>query len=364
MLIPADESRCQCCPYPFWFSGEYLLWWTRNNSLPSLLTTGSPADALPGALGQPRTQVLFGGDEDSGTHSGGRFQVGYWFSRCLGVDASFFFLGGRSVSFDEPSSGTPLLARPFFDPLSNRDEALPIAIGNNAGEFSAQLRERLWGFDTNLRWALVRAPCMQVCVLAGFRNLDLTESLETVTALEIPSHKRTEPSFEVTSGDRFQTRNFFYGGQVGADVAFFYGRLSLDAVAKVALGATHEVVNIDGGSEVVSSHGLDQTFGLGGLALPSNQGHFDRDIFTVVPEGAVTLGYQVTRRLRATVGYTFLYTSRAVRPGDAIDTTVNPTQMLAGFGRGVMTGPARPSFPGTDSDFWAQGLSFGLQYRY
>src|SRR5207253_2607656 len=69
---PARESD------PLWFSGEYLLWWTKGSNLPPLVTTGSPAAARPGALGQPGTSVLFGGDVDSGPRSGARFAGGLW----------------------------------------------------------------------------------------------------------------------------------------------------------------------------------------------------------------------------------------------------------------------------------------------
>jgi Putative beta barrel porin-7 (BBP7) len=78
----------------------------------------------------------------------------------------------------------------------------------------------------------------------------------------------------------------------------------------------------------------------------------------------VNLGYQLTSRCRSFVGYNFLYLSRAVRPGDEIDTGVNPTQLQAALGRGKEVGPDRPAFPGRNSTFWAQGLTLGLDFRY
>ncbi|HEY7428839.1 MAG TPA: BBP7 family outer membrane beta-barrel protein, partial [Gemmataceae bacterium] len=81
----------------FWLSADYLLWWTKGENIPPLVTTGSPSDAVPGALGQPGTQILFGGDSNSQLHSGARFRGGYWFTRdqTFGIDGTFFFLGGR-----------------------------------------------------------------------------------------------------------------------------------------------------------------------------------------------------------------------------------------------------------------------------
>src|SRR3954462_1458789 len=46
---------------PFWVRAEYLLWWSKNGPLHEpLVTLGSSNDAIPGALGQPDTQVIFG----------------------------------------------------------------------------------------------------------------------------------------------------------------------------------------------------------------------------------------------------------------------------------------------------------------
>jgi len=47
--------------YRCWTSVDYLLWWLKPVCLkPPTLTLGSPADAVPGAVGQPHTQVFLG----------------------------------------------------------------------------------------------------------------------------------------------------------------------------------------------------------------------------------------------------------------------------------------------------------------
>jgi hypothetical protein len=102
----------------------------------------------------------------------------------------------------------------------------------------------------------------------------------------------------------------------------------------------------------------------GVLALPTNSGHFNRDRFAVVPEIDINVGYQVSRHLRAFLGYSFLYASNVVRPGDTIDRTVNLTQLPSSLGPGVLTGAARPMPLLKDTEFWAQGMNFGLEFRY
>lgn len=79
-----------------------------------------------------------------------------------------------------------------------------------------------------------------------------------------------------------------------------------------------------------------------------------------MPELGITLGYDFTCRLRATFGYTFLYWSKVARPGEQIDTELNPSQ----FPPGTLVGAPHPQFVFHTSDFWAQGLNFGLEYRF
>ncbi|WP_299009694.1 BBP7 family outer membrane beta-barrel protein, partial [uncultured Caulobacter sp.] len=60
------------------------------------------------------------------------------------------------------------------------------------------------------------------------------------------------------------------------------------------------------------------------LAQDSNIGNYERNELSVLPQLGVTLGYKLTERLKLTGGYTFVYWSNVVRPGDQIDPEVNP----------------------------------------
>jgi hypothetical protein len=79
-----------------------------------------------------------------------------------------------------------------------------------------------------------------------------------------------------------------------------------------------------------------------------------------MPELGIAVGYDITCRLRVTCGYTILYWSKVVRPGDQIDTQVNPSQ----FPPGTLTGAPYPQFTPRTTDFWAQGLNVGLELRF
>ena len=351
----------------FWVSADYLLWWTKDERLPALVTTGSVHDAVPGALGQRGTQVLFGGDISTPVQSGGRFRGGYWFTpdQIIGLDGTFFFLGEEATHFGVVSDGLPVLARPFVNAVSNRQDADLVAFpGLQSGGVSASLLSRFWGIDTNLRSMLFRGPSYQVSVLGGFRFLDLNESLHLNEENLLDPLAANAPSVSTISGDRFHTSNQFYGGQIGTDVMWGRGRFFVDLLAKVALGASVQRASVNGWSAFSTSNGQSGAVGLGELALPSNLGRSGKDQFAVVPEVGLNVGYAVTRHLRLTFGYTFLYWSRVFRAGDQIDTVLNPTAFNAAVGNGPLVGPARPTFTFKDSDFWAQGLNFGAEFRY
>ena len=95
------------------------------------------------------------------------------------------------------------------------------------------------------------------------------------------------------------------------------------------------------------------------MAQQTNIGDYQRDVFAMIPELGVTIGYYLTPRLHATVGYTFLYMSNVVRPGGVIDTELNLSQL-----DGALNGAPHPLFTWQSTDAWAQGVNFGLDYRF
>ena len=140
--------------------------------------------------------------------------------------------------------------------------------------------------------------------------------------------------------------------------------MQVGVTAKLALGATQELVVIDGGTTLSQPGAAPVTAPGGVLAQTSNIGRYFRNEFAVVPEIGLKLGWQIRPHVAANVGYNFLYWSHVVRPGDQLDRTVNPslapTDQL--FGNGL--GANRPAFDFQSSSFWAQGLTVGLTFRY
>jgi Putative beta barrel porin-7 (BBP7) len=385
-------------PSNFWLRGEYLLWWIKDTQVPALVTTGVPAPgALPGVLGQPGTTVLFGGsDVDNQVRSGGRITGGFWLNNCQtsGLEGSYFFLASRSVRFDDDSA---LIARPFFDVTSGIQNAQLVAYpGIVNGEIHVSSSSRLQGAELNLLCVPCCTPCCDPCadqgcrsgdtakhntcgstcgscsyslsLLSGFRYLQLDEGLDIIESSQVnPALPAGAPLFggsTITIADQFDTHNYFYGGQVGAQAEVCWGRVFVDVVGKVALGETHEVVDIHGSTAITSPNGTTVVTPAGFLASGSNSGHFTRDVFAVLPEVGINAGYQITRCLRASVGYTFLYCSAVARPGDQVDVGLSGTQIPTDTRYNPAAGPARPAVLLRDTDFWAQGINFGLEFRY
>src|SRR5439155_10872491 len=104
------------------------------------------------------------------------------------------------------------------------------------------------------------------------------------------------------------------------------------------------------------------TFTGGLLAVGPNLGRFTRDKFSVVPEASVKLGYWITPTVKASVGYNVLYWSNVIRPGDQIDRVVDLTFVPNGPAV-PPSGQARPQPLFKQSDLWAHGFQFGLEWR-
>jgi hypothetical protein len=360
----------------FFAKAEYLLWGVRPFRTPPLVTTGSAADAVPGAIGQPHTQVLFGNsDLAGGLRSGLRLTVGGWFDMWeeCGFEASGFFLGEKTNHFTTNTAENAVIARPFFELNRNMENAQLVSFpGLSTGAVTARATSRLFGAEANYRGKWCCGCDYRVDVLAGFRFLDLDEDLRVTETIFFSDSPALGPAPNqgdlrnqtATAFDDFHTRNRFYGGQVGVVGEKRWGPWSLEGRFKLALGVNAEEVDINGAQQFVPNSAINARGDL--LALASNIGSRERSRFCVVPEVDLNIGYQVTPNLRAFIGYDLLYWSTVVRPGDQIDrvldvTTVPNFALLHGQ---TPLSQARPVVPFKESGFWAQGLNVGIEFRY
>jgi hypothetical protein len=354
----ADNS---CC---FWASADALYWWTRQVRLPPLFTTGSATDAVPGAIGQPGTLPLSSDKADTQARWGGRANLGFWLDKeqTFGIEGGAFLLNDRSVNFAANPGPGAVLTRPFFNVNLMREDASILAFpGLATGSAAATVTTKFYGGDANFRVLALAGCCYNVAFLCGFRYLELSEQLQDATV------STTLPGFggsSINASERFGDQNFFYGAQVGVDATFWWKNLSVDLTSKFAMGVTREIAQIDGSTTLQGFSGAVLTLPGGGFALPSILGGYGRNALAVAPEFGLNVGYALTCHCRITAGWSFLYLSNAFRPGELIDRTLNLSQGASPVGAGTVVGPLRPTFPGKDTDFWAQGANVGLHIRY
>jgi hypothetical protein len=342
---------------------EYLLWWTKNSPTPVPLVSDD-------VLG-PGTRVLLGGEDiDLGHRNGARFTLGYWLTgdRAWGVEATGFFLATATERRGVSSSGaigTGSLLIPFVDPTLPGENVTNLSLaGEFAGAATETLRSRLWGVELNGVRPIGGQGPFRVELLGGFRYLRFSEDYRFRTSSpDVPPG----PVTVFMTRDEFDAGNSFYGAQLGVRGRYDVGPFTADAGVKLALGVMRESVDI-AGSLATNQFTVPTVAAYPGgyFAQPTNIGSYGRNVFAVVPEANFNLGYRLTSWASIVAGYSFLYASNVVRPGEQIDRTVNPTQSPS-FGGPVPTnlvGAARPRFRFEGSDFWAHGLNFGVVLQY
>jgi len=220
----------------------------------------------------------------------------------------------------------------------------------------------LWGGELNGVFTLHRSSSWEISGIVGVRYLELSESLN-LTSVIAGLSQAYYGQFGVVQ-DGFSTKNRFYGGTLGLRGRYSTGRLSLDMTARVALGTVDQIQNIAGGywDYNFRGPGVYDSGTQGVFAQTSNEGRFSSERFAAVPEAQIKIGYAITPRLRATVGYDFLYFSSVMRPGD---------NMNRNLPKGQTFNQADPIVSGTSperlsrtTDFFAHGVSVGVEYRF
>ncbi len=355
-----------CANTRAWIGADYLMWWTRAQNLPPLLTTSTTAGTAgnnSAALTDPNVRVLIDSIDDT-FRNGGRFYGGFYFPRHndWGIDASYFFLGRESNTQAFTSADAAILARPII--VNGVETAL--YVNNPAqnllnGRFVVDSYSEVHGFDINLRRKIWAGSSVCLDLLGGYRYFSLREGVDI---LDDETNPTVPTNSNIIAFDSFRTRNTFHGGQLGlAGHWQFATRWSLQGSVKVAFGTVNQVVDIQGNTQFVT---LGATANGGGvLALASNIGRQERNSFAVLPEVGVKLGYDVSDHLRLHVGYDFLLISDVARAGEQIDRNYNPAMRPTPTNPNPLpTPPLVPAPIFQTTSFWATGINFGLTYHW
>jgi hypothetical protein len=353
-----------------WARANYVLSWVREEqgNLP-LVTTGDPKNKVPGAIGQPGTTVLFG---DAGigfrTASGMRLTLGTWINAesTIGIEAAGFGTEQRANDFFTASdiTGNPLLAVPFINQTTQPPGPSAHVISNplkTTGDVLVAASLQRWGVDVSGIYCFWRQSGAEFSVLAGMRYEDLLEGLR-ILQHSLTISTKTNTTFD----DHFNTRNQFFGAQAALRFHWQHDIWVFDATSKVAVGTTHQVVNIQGDSSQFGAKAAPMGSFSGGLfTQPSNIGQTAANPAVAIPSLELKLAYQLTPRLRVFAGYEVLYWNQVVRPSDQIDRNINLSQsVLLGTTQGLLSGPAQPAPLFHRSGFWAQEMNFGMEFRF
>jgi len=343
---------------------EYLMWWGRGQNIPALVTT-SPAgtpQAEAGVLGFPGTTTLFGNQGiEQRLRSGVRITVNHQLDDCDIIGGRFWGLATSRTNFFAASTGDPILAIPFFNTqLPGQDSQLVAYPGvTTDGSVSVRSGNQILGADAWFRSTISRDACFQMDWLAGYQFVRMNDSLfmqstqTDITGAALPA------GTVISVADNFRTSSEFHGGTFGFVVENNYGAWQLDLLTKIAIGNMHQTVNVSG-SSTVTQPGLAPLTTSGGLfAQGTNSGIRSRNRFAFIPEVNCNLGYRVSDQTSLTIGYSFLYFNDVVVASGQIDRTVNLSQ-----NPGPLVGPARPAPLLNSTDYWVQGLSLGMDYRY
>jgi hypothetical protein len=398
-----------------WASADYLVLFAKSQPVRfPLLTTSAPSDF--GLLGRPSTLVLVG-DRDLGfnTISGYRATLGAFFDtdRRYGAEVSGFETETKSnISFFESTqAGIPTLARPVIDSANLRLPSSLLVSNPNLGFGSALIysNTRAFGAEASAVVNLFRSVpgctgkwACSVDFLAGYRYLEVDEKLEVSSATTLSVPNTNVPQFvtgafgvvtlvgntavptpvnfagvqifspaTVEVRDSFRTRNQMNLFQVGVRGELRRDWFSLLYTGKFAFGGNHEIVEIDGASGFNDrtrlgagpAAALGTTIG-GLLATSTNIGKFVHDEFVYVPEANIAFAVNLTRSLTGTIGYTFLYVNKIARPGSQINPIVDTSTVPFSGNFGATNRP--PGFRNllAQDDYWLQGVTFGLDFRY
>jgi hypothetical protein len=341
-----------------------------------------------GVLGAGGSVVSNIGDpfaQDTNT-SGGRLTLGWWQVvenpwvpigiRDLGGELSFFLVGQRTVDFVDNSS--PTIERPFFDVNDRVNSAFIVAQPGLAnGTLQAHAQAVTWGAEANA-WKNIYynfpGTTLTVDLMGGFRFLDRDANLNIQSTSVFNTNLAAFPQYAAFAGDTlhvsdsFATYNRFYGGQVGISAKWFgfESRLYFEADAKLALGATDEVISIQGnqlrtlpgGTQIPSSAGL--------FALPSNIGSHHTVRYSEVPEGDLKFNAPLLDHLTLSLGFTVLYWSKLANPSAQINRNLDISQ-IPNFPPGAgatPTGLGLPNVPFAQSDLWLLGITLGLELNW
>jgi hypothetical protein len=374
-----EDHRTRFCSY---ITVDWLNWRIAGMSLPPLVTTTpNPSETEFGALDNPATRIIVGNENrDFGVLNGVRLTGGWALDWFPPVEISGFYVessAGRDIRLHSDANGFPLLARPLFaaQPGVNNQVVFISAFPANAvGGVLIQSHTLAYGAEANVFMTPLSSEddlsSYTFDLSFGMRYLALEENLRisasTSSIFEefqiFFGQEAFGPGFTTVVGDFFRTQNYFYGGQIGAQMRWSWCIFDFSVGGKLALGQTTHIRDARGISYL---NGPEVALVGGVLALPSNSGKVSATTLGIVPEFNTQIDIFLAPNVKVFVGYTFLYWNRVARPGDQIGLRINTGQ--APTDRDFDPNEPQPTLPTRPlrySDVWLHGLNLGVGFAF
>ena len=362
-VIPAGTFAGDSHPFPWngprvWATGDYLVMWYTPMSTPPLIQ--AVPSALVGSTQPGSTVTVFPENNrvNFGAFNGLRASVGAGWSR-MGVEVGGFVLERMTETGVLFTNGTPVaVAQGYIAAGSGIPTSLFASLaGQYSGGVAAVAESRLWGAEGNLRWSWFSFLSDTNDLIFGFRYLDLQESLR----IDAPS---TFPDGDVISvSDSVRTRNAFYGAQVGFNgrIGGYEHGLGLELSAKGAVGGVAQRAELVGSNTFIDAGVVDTEAG-GLYARGSNAGIFTRTQTAYLQDLDVKFTYNFTSWAQVSFGYSLIYLSSVIRPGNAIDPVVNDN--IRFVAAPTPSNLDRPAFSWRAEELVVQGMTFGFRVQY
>ncbi len=363
-----------------WFTADYLMGFARpEHTIAPLVTTSStPTSPTAGAIGDPGTSIVVGDTLHFNQQSGFRLNAGFYVDNnglfSVEGDGMYYLPSHFHSNTQSDATGNPIIARPIFDVATGSEMAYissqPAIAGLVIGGSAVDAQTQLYGFEINGRYNFILAPQWRADLLFGFRYMRLLENLiirdnlspqapDVLTFVGNPI-----PAGDLLNDiDNFNTKNDFYGLQIGGRVRWDLDWLSLCAYGKFAVGPSVQQVSISGQTMLTDPTAPAVAQG-GVLALPSNSGVFRRTVFDFIPEAGLNVAINVTQNVQVMAGYSFLMWTLVVRPGAQIDHNVNPSEVPSDISFGTLTAPAAPTFRFNGEVYWIHSINVGINIHF
>ena len=344
-------SALGLCGKSGWARHEALLWFVQDRNSPALVTT-SATGTLPTL---PTATTVFGGDLNGGLSAGYRGDVGVFLSDNFGVGGRFWWISENEDSFGISGPGTgQSIGRPFFNTVAGIEDALLVNLENNfSGSVQASSQLDLFAAEAYGRANLGSTKSSQLDLIGGYSYISIEDELQISSTSLNANTARTR-----TFNDIFDTENEFHGGQIGFEAVVANGRWFARSLTKVHIGNVSQSLSIQGSSTDVTPP-LPGTAANSGLLALGNQGTFERDVFTFVPEMNFKLGYRFRDHVEMSVGYTFMLFDNILLAGDQVDRAIDPTPLNTNGPFGT-----RPAFDVDETSLWVQGIDLGIAITF